>query len=244
MPPTTDERRPALGADAKPRRGTTRTKARVVALALAVATLVAAALMAVTAGVLHHLDDEHRHGGYLTSDTAQVRSEGQAVVFEDIDLDGFDGDWLLGTARVRATSTGTGSSVFIGVAPAADVVTYLHGADYSTISDIEDGEVTYQQHAGTAPTIAPGDSDIWSASDGGTGTRSVTWKPDGDTWTVVVMNQDASSGVDANADVGATVPILPRVVTGLRIGSVASAAGALMLLFLPMILRRRRVGRR
>jgi hypothetical protein len=242
MRPTTDERRSTLGAVEPSPRRTTRTAARVVGLVLAVATLLAAGLLAATAGVVHHLDSEHRHGGYLTTDTAQVSSEGHAVVFEDIDLDGLSGDWLLGTARVRATGADPASAVFVGVARSADVESYLRGAAFSTVTDIEDGEVTYEQHAGTSPTVSPEDSDIWSASDGGGGTRGVTWKPEDGTWTVVVMNQDASSGVDAEADVGATVPILPRVVRWLVISSAAS--GVLGLGIVVLALRRRQVSRR
>jgi len=61
---------------------------------------------------------------------------------------------------------------------------------------------------------------------------------------VVVMNQDGSSGVEAAADVGATVPILPRTVRWLVFSSVVSGAGGLTFLMLPAILRHRRVGRR
>ena len=76
---------------------------------------------------MHLVDDHARHGGYITSDKVSVSSAGHAVTVEEIDLDGLNGDWLLGTARVRATAA-PGTSVFIGVAPTDDVADYLDGS--------------------------------------------------------------------------------------------------------------------
>ena len=92
------------------------------------------------------------------------------MIFDEIDLDGLDGDWLLGTARLRATGTQPDSPVFIGVAPSSDVETYLRGAGYSTVDEFDDGDVTYIEHAGGPPAVAPADSDIWTAQASGTGT--------------------------------------------------------------------------
>ena len=241
MNPTTPERRPAPPGPSPLEGRRTRSRARAAVLALVFAAGVTSAGLAATAGVVHHVDAEHRHGGYLTTDTAQVRSEGHAVVFEDVDLGGLSGAWLLGTVRVRATGTDPGSPAFIGVGTSADVQDYLRGTGYSTVSDIEDGEVTYTQHAGASPTLAPAGSDIWTAQAEGIGPQTVTWKPEGGPWSVVVMNQDASSGVEVDADVGATVPIVRRIVGGLLIGSVLSAAAALAVLLVPAALRRRRL---
>ena len=135
--------------------------------------LVAAGGMAATAGVVNHLDDQRREGGYLTTDRTQVGSRGHAVIFDEIDLDGLDGDWLLGTARLRATSTQPDSPVFIGVAPSSDVETYLRGAGYSTVDEFDDGDVTYVEHTGGPPAVAPADSDIWTAQASGTGTQTI-----------------------------------------------------------------------
>ena len=236
MNPTTHERRPAPPGPSPLEGRRTRSRARAAVLALVFAAGVTSAGLAATAGVVHHLDAEHRHGGYLTTDTAQVRSEGHAVVFEDVDLGG-----LSGTVRVRSIGTDPGSPAFIGVGTPADVREYLRGTGYSTVTDIEDGEVTYTQHAGASPALAPGGSDIWTAQAEGTGPQTVTWKPEGGPWSVVVMNQDASSGIEVDAAVGATVPIVRRIVGVLLIGSVLSAAVALAILLVPAALGRRRL---
>lgn len=242
MDTTTHDTRPAPGGAAPPRRRTRWPLGHLLWLATAVAALLAAGAMAATAGVVHHVEEQHRDGDYLTTDTTGLRSDGYAVVVDDIDLDGLGGDWLLGTARLRVTSTGPGSPVFVGVAPSADVTAYLRGAGYSTVADIDAGTATYDDHTGGAPGLAPDDSDIWVARDSGAGTRTVTWTPEDGSWAVVVMSQDASAGVEVEADLGATVPILDRAVRWLLLGSVVSGLGGVAALALLRVSRRRREG--
>jgi hypothetical protein len=218
------------------------TTRRIVALSLASAAVLASGAMGAVAGGVHLIDEHHRDGAYLTTDTVHLGSSGHAVTVEDIDLDGLNGDWLLGTARIRATAA-DGSSVFVGVAPADDVADYLDDVGYSTVTELDDP--AYDHHPGGPPSEAPADSDIWTAQKFGAGTQTVTWKPQDGDWTVVVMKTEATAGVDVRADVGATAPILHRAVTGLLIASVLSAAaGGLGLLMLLVTARRRPVTRR
>ena len=88
------------------------TPGRVVLASLAGTASLGAILLAAAAGGVHLIDEHARHGGYFTSDTESVSSAGHAVTVEEIDLEGLRGDWLLGTARVRATAA-QGSPVFI-----------------------------------------------------------------------------------------------------------------------------------
>jgi len=240
MNPTTHERRLAPPSAGPPPGSTRRSSGRVLWVVLALFALVAAAGMAATAGIVNHVDDQRRDGDYLTTDRTQLSSSTHAVVFDEIDLDGLAGDWLLGTARVRATGTQPGSPVFIGVAPSSDVGTYLRGTGYSAIDEFDDGDVTYVEHAGGRPVIAPADSNIWTAQASGIGTQTVTWKPEDGSWTVVMMNGDGSSGVDVQADAGATVPFLDRAVPWLVAASVVSGATGVLVLVLVVIGSRRR----
>ena len=238
-PVKTSDAPPGLHPVLEPHRpaASTWTPVRVVVASLAGTATLGAVLLAAAAGGVHLVDEHARHGGYLTSDNVQVSSTGHAVTIEEIDLDGLDGDWLLGTARVRATAA-QGSSVFIGVAPTNDVSDYLDGVAHSTVTELDDTE--YAEHPGGAPSEAPADSDIWEAQASGPGTQSLTWEPEDGDWTMVVMNQDGSAGVDVTADVGATVPVLPRAVRWLLLASLLSgAAGALGLRFLQVSGRRR-----
>ncbi len=218
------------------------TPARVVWASLAGAATLGAVLLAAAAGGVHLVDDHARDGDYITTDPERFSSTGHAVTVEKIDLDGLSGNWLLGTARVRATAA-QDSSVFIGVASTEDVEDYLDGVAHSTVTELDD--VEYDEHPGGAPSHAPADSNIWEAQASGPGTQTLTWEPEDGDWTMVVMNQDGSAGVDANADVGFTVPFLPRAVHWLLVASLLSgAAGALGLRFLQVSGRRRTAGAR
>jgi hypothetical protein len=73
---------------------------------------------------------------------------------------------------------------------------------------------------GGPPTTTPGDQTFWFASSLGTDTRTLSWTPSEGSWTVVVMNPDAHPGIDVRANVGATVPALPWIATGLLIAGV------------------------
>jgi hypothetical protein len=218
------------------------TPGRILWATLSGTAVLGSVLLAAAAGAVHLVDENARDGDYITSDPMRVSSAGHAVTVEEIDLDGLSGDWLLGTARVRATAA-QGSSVFIGVAPTEDVAAYLDGVAHSTMTELDDEE--YDQHPGGAPSEAPADRDIWEAQASGPGTQTLTWTPEDGNWTMIVMNQDGSAGVDVSADVGATAPILPRAVKWLLGASLLSGvAGALGFRFLQVYGRRRSGGAR
>jgi hypothetical protein len=208
-------------------------------LTLAIASLLGGATALAGGGALITADNSWRDDGYLTSDTARLTSSGHAIASEGIELGGHDEGWVLGKARVRVTADST--PVFVGVARAADAEAYLAGVEHSTVTDIDDPAATYEQHAGGAPAVNPADSDIWVEQSTGTGTQSIDWSLDDrpGRWTVVVMNADATAGVDADADVGATVPVLGEATTGLIVvGALFVLVGAGTLVGLRVTRRR------
>lgn len=201
------------------------TPGRVIFLAMAAFLLLGAAGSLVGAAWLNGVDDERRDGDYLTSDETTLSADGNALSVEEIDLDGLSGDWILGDARVRATSSDPDEALFIGIARTDDVADYLRDVEHSTVTDLDDPE--YVEHDGGAPATDPAELDIWAAQASGSGTQGVEWTPEDGEWTAVIMNADGTAGVDVKADVGATVPVLNNVVTGLWIaGSVFALIGA------------------
>ncbi len=204
---------------------------RVIMLSLAAFLLLGAASTFAGAAWLSSADDDRREGDYLTSDTRQLTTDGHALVMEEIDLDGLSGDWILGDARLRATSADPDASVFIGIAKTADAEDYLEGVHRSTVTDVDDGDAEYDEHAGGSPSADPADLGIWVAQVTGTETQSLDWTPKDGDWTAVIMNTDGSAGVDVRADVGATVPLLERFTGGLWItGGVFALAGVVLLM--------------
>lgn len=82
-----------------------------------------------------------------------------------------------------------------------------------------------------APSTTPAAADIWVAQASGPGTQELTWTPRSGDWTAIIMNADASSGVDVTTDVGATVPVFEWVVGALWLtGAALGLPGAVLVI--------------
>ena len=215
---------------------------RVIALVLGVLLLFPALGLMAGGGALLWADQSQRDGdGFLLSPTGAVATPGYAVVSERIDLS-TDGDWVpvsaaLGTATVRATSSGP--DVFVGIGPSDQVRNYLGRVQRAVIDDLgNDGAViSSTELPGVPPSGAPGDQSFWSAQASGAGRQQLTWEPADGNWTVVVMNADGSAGVDVDLRVGAELPALTGIAWGLLIGGFLLTLVAVLVIVLA--LRRR-----
>jgi hypothetical protein len=219
--------------------GTGWTAGRIVSLVLGVLLGLAALGALGAGGAVLWADQTQRQDGYLTTDTTTFRTTGYALVSERIELSTGGSTWieedLIGDLRIRVTATDTSKPVFIGVAPADAVTSYLNGVAYSTINDPTGNVNTYIEHAGTAPSTAPTAAGIWTAQVTGTGQQSLAWSArDGD-WMIVVMNADVSSGMTIQADAGATVPAVEWVEVVLFTTGVVLLAGAVLLVAIPVV---------
>lgn len=181
--------------------------------------------------------------GYLTTDDVRVQSPGYAVVTEEIVLrDGVAAVDLperwLGEVKVEATAQQP-EGVFVGIGPSADVERYLDGVAQSQLSDEwdSDGDPVTDFTDGGSPPAAPTDQDFWVASAEGTGTQAAYWTPEDGSWTLVVMNGEGTTPVEADVAVGAEVPILDDLALGLLVGGLAGMALSAGVLWLA--LRRR-----
>ena len=85
----------------------------------------------------------------------------------------------------------SGSPLFVGIGPSADVDRYLAGVSHTLISDFWSDSV--QAIGGGMPGSPPGTQDFWVASATGTGAQTLTWDPANGSWTVVVMNADGQA---------------------------------------------------
>jgi hypothetical protein len=198
--------------------------------------LIAFGLLA-SGGVLMWADRTQRDpAGYLTSPTTRLESATYAIAATDLNVTVDAPGWhvaadALGSVRIVATD-GSPTSMFIGIAPAADVQRYLGGTAYDQLRGyvVAQGGPTYETHSGGAPA-APGSQSFWRTDVSGTGTQSLTWKVESGRWALVLMNIDASAGVNATASVGATAPFLFTLALGLLIGGGIAVLVAGLLLF-------------
>src|SRR5215213_8964824 len=195
-----------------------RTAAIAVAAVMAALALAASALGAAALWGAAQRDDQ----GYLTTAPHGYTAGGSALTTEDIDVQGDVPSWasgdgdLYGKLRLRVRSR-DGAPVFAGIARTADVDRYLAGAAHTEVTDIETSpfEADYAQHPGARRPAAPASRDIWAASAQGSGRQTLEWDVRDGNWSVVVMNADASRGVDADVSAGVSIGFLVPLGWGL-----------------------------
>jgi hypothetical protein len=193
-----------------------------------IAALVAFLLLVVgVAGVV--LDQTQRDAdGFLMSPTESFTTAAYAISSEsaDVDLDG--PDWatedLLGTVRIRSESE---RPVFVGIGRDSDVARYLDGVERSVVTEIG-RDPSYSQRPGSAPAGPPGGQSFWVASATGAGEQTLEWEPRSGSWSVVLMNANASRGVSADLSIGAELDDIIWVAVGLLVaGALLAALAAL-----------------
>ncbi|HET7311248.1 MAG TPA: DUF4389 domain-containing protein [Mycobacteriales bacterium] len=197
------------------------------------------------AGVLSWATNTQRDSaGYITTHTHTLHTASYALTSDGIDL-GDSTDWItagdvLGTVRIRATASDPRTALFVGVADRASAESYLAGVRHSVVTNWPEGHTHLATVAGNAQPKAPAGADIWAAQTTGTGTQTLTWKPNGGEWVVVVMNSDGHPGVAVDADVGARVPDLGWIAGGLAIAGMVLLIGSALLIAIPAVRASRR----
>jgi hypothetical protein len=167
--------------------------------------------------------------GTVDSDTHSISTSRAALVSSVADLTNVsDIADVVGDPRLRLTAkaTGTTPGLFIGIGPAQQVDRYLASVpvDEVTDFDIDPFKLERKPRAGSRRPEPPASQAFWVAKGTGQDTATLSWKVrDGD-YRLVLMNADGSRGVDADGDVGVTVPHVSRV-AWLLVGG-----GALLLL--------------
>ena len=180
------------------------------------ASLFAVGLLAI-GGLAFVGESEKDSDGYLSTNTHQFETGTRALATENLDVDLDDADWAfdtndLGQVRLQVESRDD-KPVFVGIARTSDVENYLQGVSHSTLTDVDTSpfQADYEDHAGDHRPAAPTDSQIWVASEQGSGEQTLTWDVEDGDYSVVVMNADGSAGVDADVSTGANIPFLDEI---------------------------------
>ena len=175
-------------------------------------------------------ESQKDHDGYLSTKSDRFHTRTYALATDNLDVDTDGASRVLshdmfGTVRVKAHSN-DGKSVFIGIARTKDVDRYLRGTAHTRVTDVDTSpfRASYRPSAGEGRPGVPAEQSIWAAQADGTGTRTLSWDVEDGDWSVVVMNADASAGVDAGVSAGAELPWLDEA------GWVALGGGTLIAL--------------
>jgi hypothetical protein len=210
-----------------------------------IASLVAASLLGLfslgllaAGGGLLWADSKKDDEGYISTGFDPFTTGTYALATEDLDIDATGAGWLIdddryGKVRLRARSQ-DGKPVFVGIAPTDAAERYLRGVAHDLVTDVEYDPFRADQRemAGARRPGSPGEERFWAASAQGPGTQTLTWDVEHGNWSVVVMNADASRGVDAEVRAGAEVPFLEPAAWIALIAGLVSLALAALLAFL------------
>ncbi len=193
--------------------------------------------IAAISGSLSILVDERDDDDFFTSHEQEFARTSSAVASEDIDLltdaPGWLADWLTDPVDVRIHgASNDASDIFFGIAATGDVEAYLAGVNYDEVTSIDfaGDDIRYRTHEGSVLPIAPGSEAFWVTSIQGPGEQTLDWSLETGNWSVVLMNADASPGIDANVVFGAKISNMVLIMwIGLAFGVLSVLGGGLLL---------------
>jgi hypothetical protein len=198
----------------------------VLGLLVALGLLVCAAASLVAVG-RRDADD------YLVSSARRISTASRALVSKRVHVRADAPRWIFGqrfaTSRLQASSS---RPVFVGIGASADVERYLSGVDHAVVTDVETRPIrpVADRVSGRARPAVPAQQHFWRVRSSGGGAHTVTWPPEGGRWSLVIMNADASPGVDVRARFGLRVPAMRSVAVALLAGGVLALLAAGLLL--------------
>ena len=164
----------------------------------------------------------------ITSGHEQLSTQRTALVVSMNDIKDTGGfATVAGRPTLRLSVDGSGRDLFVGIGSAATVDQYLANASIDRVTDLEVDpfKLKTSPRAGTATPAAPGAQTFWTARGSGS-TAGLNWKVSDGSYRLVLMNADASPGVNAAGRVELTVPGLFAIGIGiLSVGAVLGLVG-------------------
>lgn len=179
------------------------------------AALLGLGLLAGAAGV-GWLNFQQRDEGYFTTQAHRFDAASSAITSTGLDImvsgrlpDVIPSD-TAGSILLRGAAATPDKGIFIGIAPQQEAARYLEGVKRSEIRELNlrPFRVDYNEVPGTRTPARPGSQNFWAASAEGTGTQELKWNILPGSWTVVVMNADATAPVSVDLQAGVRSDLL------------------------------------
>ena len=207
----------------------------VLGILLSLAGLALVSMAAFTGLVQAAQDDD----GYLTSQPVRLGADSYALTSQPLDVvidEELPPGVHLGDAfgfRLEARAAQPGQDVFIGIASVDAVDNYLAGVPHSQLADVEfrPFDADYRELPGTSEPQPPADQDFWAVSASGPGEQRISWDLQSGSWSVVVMNADASQPVSVDVQAGVRPGFLGPLTMGLLITGLV-----LLIIGLPLLI--------
>ncbi|MFI7582974.1 DUF4389 domain-containing protein [Kocuria sp. M1N1S27] len=201
--------------------------------------------------VLAGADAAQRDGRYLTGETERYQSTGYALTSPSVVIDpggagmpGVPGVEELAGVQVRVTPVVPGQEIFVGIADASDVSSYLQDVPQTSLGNASwsspggrglswtDDDELRRQPTGNRTPADPGAQDFWVTSASGTGTQEITFDLQPGQWSLVVVNADTTRPVWVDLQAGARTELLGPFGSGLLIAGLVGLVVGLPLLLL------------
>ena len=181
--------------------------------------------------------------GYFTSDTLHVDRDSYAVVAGPIELDEtavrvLKSMGVITVFEFQGENNNPSKQIFMGVADEAQLENYLDNVEYDEINNIgfgwrlDFGRITYTNHPGDDEPSPPASESIWAVSAVGSESETLVWETGTGSHSIVMMNGDASRGVDLDIIFRAKIPSLRGFGVGLLVAGIVLLAVASLMIFL------------
>ena len=218
---------------------------KIVLLVFGVIVLLVSVVLLLSGGALMWAERAIKDSeGFYSTKTIRLERDSHAIVTKPADID-LKGDWewpFWGgrwdssdflTLKIEGSSNDPSKQIFIGVAEASDLKSYLRDVEYDEITRFRLRRLSlgYTKHPGSSEPTAPTSQTFWTASAHGAGTQTLEWGLEPGTYSFVLMNDDGARGLNLSTIVGVKVPpVLWGVSVGLLVGGiVVLVIGALMI---------------
>ncbi|MGI9594617.1 MAG: efflux RND transporter permease subunit [Acidimicrobiales bacterium] len=189
----------------------------------------------VTAGAIWLLIEDRDDDDFYAAETVALERPSNAIVSGDLDILTEMPSWLAELladpvdARVQGVAE---QSLFIGIAPTADVDRYLSGVAHHEVANVDlDGrsitDFDYLSREGSTSPGPPGAEQFWETWTEGASPQTIEWSLESGNWTVVIMNADGSAGVDAEVEFAARISNIGSIAwSSLAFGVISLIGGA------------------
>lgn len=234
---------------------------RIILLIFGVLLVVTSIGLLIGGGVIMTLENAFKDAqGFYSTNKIEVDAKSAAIVSGPADFN-ISGAWVrpqnLATLKIEAVNINPDKPVFIGIARTSAINSYLDGISYSETANFSTHQdkplfhlrgvylwptdpyfsahqdnLQFHTYPGADSAPAPASQSFWVASASGTGPQTLEWEITSGNYSVVLMNADSTSPIDADVSVGVKVPgVVHAVGIGLLVGEIILFLGGGVMIF-------------
>lgn len=198
-----------MGArQASPRTGTVPTIIGIVLIIIGVLFAGGGGAILIPGIVVRGIERIQDKDGFLAAGSLALSTDGYALsspAGDPLELPGGTPAVPFEFVTLRVTVTSTDKPVFMGIGAQRDIDRYLGGVEHSEVEGLNtfSSSAEYRHVDGGAPTLPPGELDIWVAEATGSAPQEMQWSLTPGEWGMVVMNADGGAGVDVEMNIAA-----------------------------------------